>query len=419
VSPFAALAQPEAQPPLRWVLFSLIGAAGLLWSRRRWGSAAALLLLAQCLALSFWTLQLRNPVGLDRNPTVQAFWARVAVAHTGGDSRLGYVIGTAESPSLMTWLAAGGVPSAALQGLSLWTPILFVLALAAASGLVQGSRSRRLMTLALAGTSAPLWGFVGDPSALALLHPESVLGSLLALVILLIPFTVFPHWRRPLGLAAMMAGSLFLGWALSAESTGFPWYCGPWLALSLAPVFALLFVPPIRTMAAAIGSPRMRRTAVEAVFLVSVSGGSSWFWWEPPRTVVGFEDASTLNPAFLAPLDWISNGTGKDATIAADPAYAALISAITGRSALLPFGRLPSTLDQPLRRARLLESLRQGRPDAALAERFGVTHFLVGPGERDPPVPGIQDQVPTERPLSLRRVYADAKDFRIFELVPQ
>jgi hypothetical protein len=145
---------------------------------------------------------------------------------------------------------------------------------------------------------------------------------------------------------------------------------------------------------------------VEALFLVSIGGASSWFWWEPSRTVSGFDEARSITRSLDAPLDFARRSVPLGATIASSSSYGALISARTGRPALLPLNPNEPSLTQPHRRKRLLASLMTGEPDIALAQALGVTHLFLGPGESDPGP-------------KLREVFRDANDFRLYELFPR
>jgi hypothetical protein len=410
------LAQPEAQPPLRWALFALVGIAGWMWTRRRFRLSAATFLLAQGLAISFWSVQLSAPIGLDGSTEVQELWARVGVAHESGDLRSGYVKGTSGEASILTGLAASGASPVFLQGAAAWAPLLLLLTLAFACGAVEGSTPRRALTAALVGTSAPLWGLASDATSLALAQPERALASVLALLTLSTLTRVLRLPRSPLALAAMLFGALGAGAALSSGSRHAS--VGSWLRTGGPPLIALFFIPWIRRVSLAVASSRIKRTTVEAVFLVFTAGGSAWFWWEPARTLTGFAEARSGSPALFESLDWMKAHTPPHATIASTPAYAALIAARTGRAMLLPVESDAPVLDQPLRRRRLIESLLRGEPDDALVQRFGVTHLFLGPGEADPPAFGPGAQGSAERRITLRRVYADTRDFRVFEVVP-
>ncbi len=405
------LTSPEIQPVLRWALLGLLCLSGWIWFRRRFGLASLLFLITQVAALQFWMIQLHAPLGLDRAPAAQEFWARIAVAHTTGDPRAGYVVGTSGDATLLTRLAAGGLGARTMEGLLAGAPIGLVLALSLAVFCVAGSWPRRCLGAALASTSAPLWGLAIDLPEAALARPAAALIAAVVIGFLVMVSCAAPRGRRPAWLTLLIVCGLVAGSFLSGDVPGGGASTLDWLFLASTPLAALFLVPVARTAAQAAGGSRSRRTALEALLLVAVGAGSSWFWWEPARTVPGFEEARSPARALDAPLDWVGISAPAEATLASSPGYSALISAKTGRRALMPV--VPDRLlPQPYRREKLLASFRSGQPDASLARSFGVTHLFLGPGESDP-------ASPPDSPAQLRQVYRDANDFRIYELIPR
>lgn len=398
------MVQPELQPLLRWFLFLLLCASGWCWSRRRFGTAAALFLAAQGGAIVFWTAQMREPIGMDSAPVVQEIWARIRVAHEHRDPGLGYVAGTRAPATLLTRVAAAGLNPGLIKGAFAAAPAVLVLALAFAASCVAGSPARRWLTMALAGTSAPLWSLIVDLPAGALARPEAAWIASLILVALVASSRLLAFGRRAWWLAGLIALSLVAGMAFSGETALVRASPFDWLGLAAAPVAALLLVPALRSLALALRSAPLGRTRVEAIVMVSIGVGSSWLWWEPARTIRGFDEACAETSALDAPLDWLRSAAPAGGTIASSPPYAALVSEHTGRQTLMAVSTPGQDADRPYRRARLLESLFRGQPDASLVAAFGVTHLLVGPGDPDPPEG------------SLRRVYEDENDFRVYEL---
>jgi len=401
-----ALTSPEIQPALRWLLLGLLGLSGWLWSRRRFGVSSLLFLVAHGGALLFWTAQLHTPIGLDRVPAAQESWARIAVAHETRDPGSGYVVGSQGEASLGTRLAAAGLDAGRVEALFCAAPLVLILAFSFTGFWVCGSWPRRCLTAALASTAAPLWGLAVDVPAAALTRPAAALIAAVLIGLLVAASCAVPQGRRPAWLALVTVCGLVAGDALSGGVPGGRVPSIEWLFLASAPLAALFLVPVMRTAAQALGRTRSGRTVREALLLVSVGAGSSWFWWEPARTVPDFDEARSPIRATDAPLDWISRSAPPGATIASSPGYAALISAKTGRLALMPV--VPDRLlTQPYRRERLLSSLQSGQPDLSLARSFGVTHFFLGPGESDPASPG------------LRQVFRDENNFRIYEVAPR
>lgn len=371
-------------------------------------------LAAQCGALLFWTLQLQRPPGFDRVLATQEFWAHLAVAHASGDPRAGYVFGTLEAPTLLTRLAAAGLSPSTMEQAFTFAPTLLALALAFVGSCVSGSPARRSLTAALAATTAPLWGLAGNLPTAAIDRPAAALIASLTVVSLSAASRIFTLGRRPLWLSAITALGLIAGPTLSGVALSFDW-----LLLSSAPMAALFLVPAMRVLASGLRTPRFGRTSVEAVIIIFIGAAGSWFWWEPTRTIAGFDEARSGTPALDAPLDWVRKSTPKEATIASPRVYSALIAARTGRRVLAPVDQDRPGADRPFRRARLLDSLLHGEPDGALTSSFGVTHFLLGPGDPDPVV-APEGNEPARAPrLQLRLAYRDENDFRVFELIPR
>jgi hypothetical protein len=396
--------QPEIQPALRWLLLILICAAGWLWARRRFRTAALLFLVTQCGALVFWTSQLREPIALDGVVAMQEFWARIQVIHEAKDPGLGYVVGTHSPATLLTRAAALGLSPAFIQRSFGAAPVVLVVALAITGLCVTGSPARRWLTLVLAATSAPLWGLVVDLQGTALARPEATLLASLVLVPLAVSSRLLRFGRRPLWLAVVVLASLTLGVLLAGEYPGSESTPRDVLLVAVIPVFALMFVPFLRGLALALRSPSLNRTRLEGLLIVSIGMGSSWLWWDPARTIRGFGEARQAQSALDASFDWLKTHTSTGSVIASPPSYAALIAGHTGRQSLTAADPAAPGLDQPHRRARLYASLLSGQPDLELAKAFGVTHLFLGPGDADPPGGGM------------RRVFEDANDIRVFEL---
>lgn len=410
------LSDPEIQPALRWIVLLLLCLAGWLWSRGRHRGGACLFLLVQCGALLFWTMQIREPLGFSESPAVQGFWARVSVAQALSQPDLDYVRGMGSTPMLSTRAAAAGLDPGVLKRAFFLSPIALVLSLALVGFGVGGTSRRRSMTAALSSTGAPFFALAGDPFALALHRPQAILlGS--ALLVLAVMAVSFVRARRPVWLAAATVGAMAIGSSAAGPPAVFDPSFVDWFSFLATPVAALLFVPVVRRAAHALRSARLGSTAIEAIILVSLGAGSPWFWWDPPRTVAGFEEARSGTRAFDGPVNFLRSTTPHDATVATTPVYAGFIAAGAGRQVLLSVAADESRLDQPYRRNRLLESLLRGEPDMSLSAAFGVTHLVLGPGDPEPPgstvAPGAEASGPR-----LRRVYEDANNFRIFELVP-
>jgi hypothetical protein len=398
----AAFAQPEAQPALRFGLFALLLLVAAFWSRRHYRAASALFIATHGFALFFWLGQIHEPVGLAADHMVQQRWARVAVAHAVHDSRASYLIDSVGAATPLTFLAATGVSPRVLQAAAIGSPFLVVLSLAFAAGSIRASLPNRCMAAALASSNALLWNPLGLADVVVT-SPESGIVSAFILAGTAAVLTVFrvPARASMFVIVASLVASIALG---EGDAVGVV------VRIAIGFVAAFLLTPRVRVLAHTLRTERIRRPLIESLAFVFVGGASAWFWWEPSRTVSGFEEARAGESSLSVPLEWRRVQTPRETVIASSPAYAALVSAHTGRRTLIDVGVEPLT--QPIRRERLLQSLREGRPDAELARRFEVGYWFVGPGDAAP-------SLFSGDPAFSRPVYSDGHDFRVFRLLPQ
>jgi hypothetical protein len=182
---------------------------------------------------------------------------------------------------------------------------------------------------------------------------------------------------------------------------------------------AFLLASPLRaSIRAASSSPKVARH-IEALLLVSVFGGSGLLWWDPPRSVTGFEEARDRHASLEGPMAWIRNNVPNDRFVLASPVYSAPIAAFAGRRVLFSPASTESqariALAEQPRREHLLDSARLGQPSAKMAEAFSVTHFFLGPGESIPLYAAAAPEG-DEPSMKLVLVYRDVEDFRVFRL---
>ena len=399
-------------PALRGILFlfGLVAAYG--WWKRRPRIALGLLTAGGLMSLGFWLIQIDAPFGNGTDVALTTQWSQAGVNAVAEPHGGGYVWGTPAERSLPATLATLGLS----PGVVFKTPQLAVLLCLVFLALVPLIFIRNPATAAFAGCLAlggGLWPGQG-PYGGVLRRPAHLLMAivfvLLAAALLRMPRTrgMFGRWRFGLILGLIGVAVLGRAWSGGAEPGLLP-------ALALAGA-TIALAAPLRATARALlpASPSAVRR-LEALLLLCAFTGSGIFWWNPARALPGFIEAREGGAMLRKPLDWISANVPPSSVVLASPSYSAQIATFTGRRVLFPPQGDPRAVSEPYRRARFAESCRKGEPIARLAEAFSVTHLFLGPGEKTPPKPEIED---TKEPrLSLVLVYEDVEDFRIFVLL--
>ncbi len=413
---FRQIASQEASiPALRVVLFSLAAFAALAWARRRPFLALAVLSISGFMGLAYWLVQIVSPMGFETDPAAARDWAQAGVNAWAETGRGGFVLGTEPSRSLVAALAAAEIPMAfvvlvpaAASLLTLGLPILLPFAFL---------KSRTTAALAACvALGGGLWpGMV--PYGSILLRPSALLvaGALLGMLLLAArnrhARAAFHRSRFGVSAGFIAAAALIRAIDGGAEPS-------VTAALFLTAAAAVLASPLRAAFREITSSPGSARRA-EALLLLCVFSGSGLLWWDPPRSVTGFNEARNENAALLRPMEWIGQNVPAGSVVLASPVYSASIAALAGRRVLFSpsaDARDQAALPEPFRRARLAETTRRGRPLARLAEGFSVTHLFLGPGEPTPPA--ATEASPDEEPrMTLVAVYQDLKDFRVFRLV--
>lgn len=407
-------AEDATTPALRALLFLTALIAALAWARRRPLVALLALSLGGLLGLGYWLAQIEAPLGYGSDPGLTYAWAQAGVNALAKPEGSSFIWGEEPRASLVSLLA--------LQGAPLWVvaavpQLAAVIALGLAIALpFTLMRNRTTSTLAASLTlGGGFWPGVAPYDSI-LLSPSSVLvvfGALVVLRVLTGGRTMKRAIRRchPSIAVGMMIAAIF-DRALSQGAQ-----IGLTAALLLSGAGVILTRLLRVSLRKALSSPAQARRA-EALLLLCVFGGSGLFWWDPPRSVAGFREARDENAALLKPMDWMRRNVPTSSVVLSSPAYSAAIAAFAGRRVLFP----PSfpkgskvEVREPFRRARLLESTKEGQPIARLAEAFSVTHLFLGPGEASPPS-GTDLSLTDELRLILVLEYQDASDFRVFRL---
>jgi hypothetical protein len=401
----AVVVREESVTLVRVVVFLLALAGGAAWARSRTLLAWFLFALAGFAALSYWLVQIATPLGLHSDRVATRDWAQAGASAALRETQSGFVWGTPAESSLATFLAGSGVPLQAVHVLpQAVTFVVFSLLLLLPYVAFRNRRTATFAACLLGG------GGIWPGSALydrVLERPTGFFGGGLLVVAMALAiagrFRLVARLLRRFRLAA-------IGVAIAASAV-----CdAPWLAILATAVL----VAPLRGLIRKRSSSKTEATRVEAYILVLAFGGSGLLWWNPPRTVATFAVSTDPGAALMEPLNWIRNHLNAGDVVLASRQYSGSLAAMAGRRVLF-FPPLENGAEaaepEPLRRNRLYDSAREGRPIARLAEHFQATHLFLGPGEANPPDPSEPDFGP-EQTLALTLVYEDVNDFRIFRL---
>lgn len=406
--------QDASMPALRAVLFLFCSAGALAWTRRRPLLAFGLFSAAGLLGLGYWLLQLVAPLGLGADPALGRDWAQAGVNAFAEPRGSGFVWGTDPPLSLVSALAAAGVPFSLVvvtPQLAAFLGLLLVVLLPFAF-LKNRATAAFAASLAVGGGLWPGIALYGSllQRPLALVVVCGVVAILLSLAPRRNLRRAFARSRFRTGAALILAAAVGRAWWGGREPTA--------TAAIFVCAATIILASPLRVaIRRAVSNLAMARR-IEAMSLLCVFGGSGLFWWDPPRSVPCFDEARNDNAALQRPMDWIRRNVPAGSVVLASPTYSAQIAALAGRRVLFPpsaDGGTEALLREPFRRARLYESTRLGAPLARLAAGLSVTHLFLGPGEPSPPA--AAPEAPDDEPrLKLDLVYQDVEDFRVFRL---
>ena len=425
---------------LRYLLF----AVGLswAWTQARAPRAALLcgILLVQT-ALGFWILALGRPYGLLLEASATARLAHTAVVAASGSAAESYLSGDPSGGPFWTFVARGGLPDALVL---LWPTLLplVLLPLVAVAIVVFWADGERaplaaalwllfstgdLDTLRGVGLLPGVWS---HPRGLAvvLLVVVLVLGagglrrrSTLALTIaglvalLLVPAPAANSSRLGAGsvlwLLTLDQGPWFVLAALGlrdrrdpavitliggggalviASAFGAPF--DPWVGHALYRVGLILAAAgPAAALAHSLGSRlaagwplvgrgREPRDVGAAALILLLAPGSFVVWWDARRFDPVYE--ASLEPVsanIREAMAWIRAHTPENAVFLAGETYAPAVAVLGGRRVLRAPTLMVSADDQ--RRLRTERLLVAGKDTTGLAERHGLTHVFVAPGD--------------------------------------
>lgn len=402
--------QAAAVPAMRALIltFALVGCVA--WIRRRPFLSVSCLWLGGLVGLGFRLLPIVSPLGLGTDPEVSRSWAQAGVNALAEPSGEGFVWGTMSAGSFLATLASAGIPLDLVHV----APQFFVLLGLTVLALLPFGHFQNRTTGAFAAALTLSGG--GWPGALpygAMLRWPFSIVIIIGLFGLGKIERIRPIFHRHrLHSASLAIGASSLAQAFSGDGES------SFLAALFLGVAGLCLASPTRALLRRTLASAWAARRVEALTLLCVFAGGGVFWWDPARTIPGYDEATDANEALLRPMAWIRENVPRKSVIVASPEYSAAVAALGGRRVLLP----PATtepnppLPEPFRRARLFDSARQGRPIARLAEAFSATHLFLGPGEQNP-ADGEEPAPTGELRLHLALVYQDAKDFRIFQFV--
>jgi|CXWL01.1.fsa_nt_gi hypothetical protein len=410
----AALAEEAAVPAGRAMVFLFVALAALAWVHRRPGLAAITSLAAGGLALGFWLVQIVSPVGFETDPSAARAWAQAGVTALAEPKGSGFVWGTEPGPSLVSTMAGSGIPLPLVRVAPQVVTLFTLLALGISPMLMLRNQTTGAFTATLL-MAGGLWpGFA--PYGGILLRPTVGLLVVLGLCVMVAMGRLRSIRRVFLGSRLKVAVGLIAIAALDQALNG-----GAQASVAAALLLCgatFILGPPLRVAFRALAHSALAARRFEALVLLCAFSGSGLFWWDPPRNVPGFREARDENLALQRAMAWMRANIPPSSVVFASPSYSASVAAFAGRRVLFPPpGSIEalSPLREPFRRARLVESVRLGRPIARLARDFSVTHLFLGPGEVGPPE-GAVLPVDAEARLELVLVYQDVKDFRVFLL---
>ena len=412
--------QPDLVVALRVTLMILGASGSAAWAWRRPRLSWALTVFAGLMGLSYWLVQIQSPLGLGVNGPLTRDWAQAGVIRSGHGASEGFVWGTEATGSLIALVARTGAPLDLLFFVPQGAAFLLLVLLAIAPFLIYASRITAAFASILAVTGG-LWpGLCFYP--LALIHPSIALFALTALATLAVfarlKERVGVGRRLGLGMPGVLVGSGALVLGASQSQAGQATAC---VLLSCATIgLAGLLRAGLRK---AWPDPARARRA-EALLLLACALGGGLSWWEPERTLPEFREARNSGLSLRKPLEWMALNVPVGEVVLSSSRYSAFIATFAGRRVLFPpleQDGAAEPLREPRRRERLHRLALEGRPPENLAHHFSVTHLLLGPGEPDPGPPGSSPAAatPGEPRLTLRLVYRDEEDFRVYRFAKQ
>jgi hypothetical protein len=280
----------------------------------------------------------------------------------------------------------------------------------------EGRRQRHVATAV--GTSLlSLWLLVPGPK-----NGPGVMDALLLLSFDQTPWWLLAAWGWRCG-TEPSARALILGGALLLVATAFPLGVDPWGAQAFYRLGLLLAAAgPVTVVAGRLGDALSRLRArplaapadLGAAALVLAGASISFLvWWTPTRLDPVMEASQPpVAERLVAAMDWIHENTPPTAVFLASPDYAPSVAVLGGRR-VLRAPTLGPAADE-VRRERMEDKVLAGRDPSRLADLYGLTHVFIAPGDFS--AYGIRSPEDLERQGRFRLLYADAEDYRVYEI---
>jgi hypothetical protein len=321
------------------------------------------------------------------------------------------------------WLAFSTGDLETLRGVGflpgLWThpgsAVLLVLLVAIVLALGR-LRGRGFMTAALGASLLSLWLLVRGPFV-----GRSVADTLLLLSLDQTPWWLLAAWAWRRG-TEPSARALILGGAGLVLAGALPLGVDAWGAHAFYRLGLLLAAAgPVTGIADRVGAalsrvlPRRRAATDLGAAALVLAGAPVCFlaWWTPNR-LDPLMDASREPVAekLVTAMEWIRGHAPPSSVFLASPDYAPFVAVLGGRR-VLRAPMLGSAADE-VRRERMEDKVLSGRDPGRLGDLYGLTHVVIAPG--DFLEHGIRSPEDLDRRRRFRLVYADAADFRVYEI---
>ena len=201
----------------------------------------------------------------------------------------------------------------------------------------------------------------------------------------------------PIGVDAWGAHAFYrLGLLLAAA--------GPVTELANGLGAALARALPVRLPAPDLGAAALVLAGAPICFLA---------WWTPTRLdPLMSASVEPVNEKLAGAMAWVRGHTPPESVFLAGPDYAPAVAVLAGRRVL----RAPTLVAaaNEVRRERMEKKVLTGRDPGRRAELYGLTHVFIAPG--DFLQYGIRSPADLDAGRRFRLLYADAADFRVYEL---
>lgn len=292
-----------------------------------------------------------------------------------------------------------------------------LLALLVAIVLALGRLRRRSFAAAVLGASVlALWLLVPGP-----FEGRSAADTLLLLSLDQTPWWLLAAWGWRRG-TEPSARALIVGGAALLLAGMFPIGVDAWGAQAFYRLGLLLAAAgPVTELAERLGAglsralPLRRAPADLGASVLVLAGAPICFlaWWTPIR-LDPLMNASRepVNERLAAAMTWVRGHTPPEAVFLASADYAPAVAVLGGRRVL----RAPTlgAAANEVRRARIEKRVLAGRDPSRRAELYGLTHVFIAPG--DFLEYGIRSAEDLDGRGRFRLLYADAVDFRVYEI---